>query len=187
MFNPYSPLILLFVLSIATIKRRRSALGLHGSRSKKNNLPLDEKRQLVLDQLEKDPTKKRGLANIKARIAFDNGIHLTRDEIANIMHTEDPEGFLGREPGAKKIIRVSKVPIGIHERWSADGHDKLYSIGLPIWAVVDDATSKWLRAWVVPSNRMGDIIVYCYLNLVEEYRGTFQFRVSHFQCRFSEY
>ena len=146
---------------------------MHGSRSMKNSLPEAEKRQLVLDQLEKDPSRKRGLANIKARIAFDYGIHLTRDDVANIMHREDPEGFLQREPGAKKILRIVKVPIGIHERWAADGHDKLYGIGFPIWAVVDDATSKWLRVWVVPSNRMGDIIVYCYLCLVEEYRGMF--------------
>jgi len=87
------------------------------------------------------------------------------------MHVHDAPAFLAREPGAKRIHRVPKAPIGVHERWSGDGHDKLYKIGFPIWGVVDDATAKWLGAWVVPSNRMGDIIGYLFLCLVETYKG----------------
>ena len=60
---------------------------------------------------------------------------------------------------------------GINYRWAADGHDKLKKIGFPIWAVVDDATGKWLGAWVVPCNRMSDIIGYLFLDLVETMRG----------------
>ncbi|KAJ7574965.1 hypothetical protein C8J56DRAFT_1037253 [Mycena floridula] len=71
------------------------------------------------------------------------------------MHTHAPEAFDAREP--KKIFRVPKNPIGIHHRWAGDGHDKLYKIVFPIWGVVDDATSKYLGGWVVPSNRIGDI------------------------------
>ena len=52
-----------------------------------------------------------------------------------------------------------------------DGHDKLYKIGFPIWAIVDDATSKWLGAWVVPSNRMGNVIAYLWLCAVQKYGG----------------
>ncbi|KAF8811845.1 hypothetical protein BYT27DRAFT_7252443 [Phlegmacium glaucopus] len=73
--------------------------------------------------------------------------------------------------GAKRIHRVPKAPIGIHERWLGDGHGKLYKIGFQIWGVVDDATARWLGAWVVPSNRMGDIIGYLFLCLVERYKG----------------
>ena len=87
------------------------------------------------------------------------------------MHTHVPEGFAKRDPTAKKIFRVAKVPLGIHERWSCDGHDKLYKIGFPVYAIVDDATSKWLGAWIVPSNRVGFIIGYLFLCLVEEYEG----------------
>ncbi len=64
-----------------------------------------------------------------------------------------------------------KVPIGIHDRWSADGHDKLNHIGFPIWAIVDDATGKWLGAWVVPSNRTALIVAYLFLCTVERYGG----------------
>jgi hypothetical protein len=53
----------------------------------------------------------------------------------------DPDGFEKRDPTSKKILRFPKIPIGIHERWSCDGHDKLYKIGFPVWAIVDDATS----------------------------------------------
>jgi hypothetical protein len=84
------------------------------------------------------------------------------------MHTHDREEFDLHEPTAKRLFRVPKVPIGIHKRWAGDGHDKLYEIGFPIWAVVDDATSKWLDAWVVPSNRLNEIISYLFLCLVEK-------------------
>ncbi|KAJ7816284.1 hypothetical protein B0H14DRAFT_3744049 [Mycena olivaceomarginata] len=79
--------------------------------------------------------------------------------------------FSAREPTAQKIFRVQKYPLGIQECWSGDGHDKLYKIGFPIWMMVDDATSKVLKAWVVPSNHMGDIIAYLFLCLAEEYGG----------------
>ena len=135
-------------------------------------MPHQEKVQLIIGELDKDISGSRGLDNIKARLAF-QGIHLTRDFISDVMHEFEAEGFDHREPGAKKILRIAKNPIGIHERWAGDGHDKLYTIGFPIWAVVDDATSKWLGAWVVPSNRMGNIVGYLFLSLVEKYGGMF--------------
>src|SRR5882762_1544812 len=87
------------------------------------------------------------------------------------MHAHDEEGFGMREPTAKKIRRFAKHPLGINERWAGDGHDKLYRIGFPIWAVVDDASSKFLGAWVLPSNRTGKPVAYCFLDLVEKLRG----------------
>ncbi|KAJ6579720.1 hypothetical protein DFH09DRAFT_862317, partial [Mycena vulgaris] len=89
-----------------------------------------------------------------------------------IMQEHDHDSFAGREPTAKKIFRVAKYPIGIHHRWACDGHDKLYKIGLPVWAIVDDATGKILKGRVVPSNRMGDIIVFLFLCLVAMFGGT---------------
>jgi hypothetical protein len=85
----------------------------------------------------------------------------------------DEAGFQFRDPSSKRIFRVKKVPIGIHEHWAGDGHDKLYKIGFPVWAVVDDATGRWLDAWVIPSNRMGVIIGYLFLCLVEKFSGEF--------------
>ena len=79
---------------------------------------------------------------------------MTRDYISGIMHIHDADAFIARAPGAASIKRVPKVPLGIHERWSSDGHDKLYKI---VWAVVVDTAGRWLGALVVPSNGMGHL------------------------------
>lgn len=94
--------------------------------------------------------------------------------MSQVMHIYDKEGFALREPTAKKIRRFPKVPLGIHERWAGDGHDKLYKIGYPIWAVVDDSVPRWLNGWVVPSNRKGSIICYLFLCLVEQFGGEYR-------------
>jgi len=93
----------------------------------------------------------------------------TRDFVNEVMHTHDSDAFAACEPTAKCIFHVKKYPIGIHAWWAADGHDKLYKIRFPIWAVVNDATGKWLGAWVVPSNQTGNIIAYLWLCAVEKY------------------
>lgn len=134
-------------------------------------MPQQEAEQLVLNQMDKDSSRRQGIRTVQARIAFDTDTHLTRDFVSQVMHIHDVEGFAHRDPSSKKILRVKKNPIGIHERWAGDGHDKLYKIGFPIWAVVDDATGKWLDAWVVPSNRMGHIIGYLFLCLVDKFGG----------------
>lgn len=94
------------------------------------------------------------------------------------MHQHDPDSFALREPTAKKIRRFPIYPIGIHEKWCGDGHDKLYKIGFPIWGVADFGSNKNLGAWVVPSNRLAEIVAYCFLCLVEEYEGEFRVRFT---------
>lgn len=98
------------------------------------------------------------------------------------MHIHDSGAFESREPASKRIFRIAKYPFGIHHRWAGDGHDKLYKIGFPIWALIDDATGKWLAAWVVPSNRMGNIIAYLYLDLIEKCGGMFYTIYPKFFC-----
>ena len=154
-----------------TVKRRRAELGLAGSRTTTKNLPRQKAEQLVLDQMDKDPSQQQGTRMIQAKIAFKAETHLTRDFVSQVMHTHDDDGFKFRDPSSKKIFRVAKCPIGIHERWAGDGHDKLYKIGFPVWAIVNDVTTKWLGAWVVPSNRMGHIIGYLFLCLVKHFGG----------------
>jgi hypothetical protein len=89
------------------------------------------------------------------------------------MHIHNSAAFDTREPTAKKIFRVPKHPLGIYERWAGDGHDKLYKIGFPVYAFVDDATSKGLKGWICPSNRLAKAVAYMFLCLVEEYGGEF--------------
>ena len=96
------------------------------------NMPQQEAEQLVLDQMDKDPLRRQGVQTIQAKIAFDAEQHLPRDFVSDIMHTHNDEGFAFRDPSSKKIFRVAKVPIGIHECWAGDGHDKLNKIGFPV-------------------------------------------------------
>lgn len=137
-----------------------------------------EAEQLILDQMDHDAARHQGPRTIRHKIAMRTGQHLTRDYIAETMHIHDNAGFEKRNPTAKRIHREPKVPIGINERWSADGHDKLNGIGFPIWAIVDDATGRWLGVWVVPSNRLGNIIAFLYLIAVETAGGKYLLRCS---------
>lgn len=136
-------------------------------------MPRQEAEQLVLAQMDKDPSRRQGVRTIQGKIAFHTHHHLTRGFVSEIMHTHDDGGFAFRDPSSKKIFQVKKVPIGIHECWAGDGHDKLNKIGFPVWAVVDNASGKWLGAWVVPSNRVGHVVAYMYLCLIELFGGEF--------------
>lgn len=85
----------------------------------------------------------------------------------------DSEGFARREPTSKKIHRGILTSIGPHHEWSADGHDKLVSIGFAIWGIRDKWSGKWLGLWVIPNNRLKSAIAYLYLSLIAELGGKF--------------
>ncbi|KAJ6485293.1 hypothetical protein DFH09DRAFT_1265937 [Mycena vulgaris] len=158
------------IISESTVKRRRKDYGLTGGAATERTLTAAQIEQLVLNQLDEDTAKRWGVGTVWHKISFDTGTILTRvAEIMHILHA--PDDFAGREPTAKKVFRVAKFPLGIHERWAGDDHDELYKIGFPIWMMVDDATAKILKAWVVPSNRIGDIIAYLFLCPAEECGG----------------
>ena len=63
--------------SEATVARRRKALGLLGSKCATRDTSDIVKRQLVLDQLAKDPNGRKGPRLIRESIVFDTGIPLT--------------------------------------------------------------------------------------------------------------
>ena len=130
-----------------------------------------EAEQLVLDQMDLDPAQHQGPRVIRHKLAWRTGDHLSCDLIINTMQIHDNDGFDKRDPTSKKIHCELKVPIGVNEWWSADGHDKLYGIGFPVWAIVDNATGWWLDAWVVPSNHMGGVVLYLFLCAVEDVGG----------------
>ncbi|KIJ30748.1 hypothetical protein M422DRAFT_267689 [Sphaerobolus stellatus SS14] len=134
-------------------------------------LPETVKRQLVLDELERDPGRRQGPPLIKEGIWMRTGLDLTRDYVEEEMRFQDPEGFQLRDPTAKRIKRRALVNVGIHEEWSGDGHDKLKRIGLAIYGIRDVWSGKWLGLWVIPDNRLKDVVAYLWLSLVEEYGG----------------
>jgi hypothetical protein len=69
---------IMLLLSESTICRRRRELGLRASGLTTRSLPDAVKRQLVLDQMAKDPEGKLGAKTIKAGIFKDTGIDITR-------------------------------------------------------------------------------------------------------------
>ncbi|KAF8482338.1 hypothetical protein JB92DRAFT_3149094 [Gautieria morchelliformis] len=158
-------------MSRATVDRRRSALELKSSGITTSSLPVTVKRQLVLDQMAQDPTRRRGPKLLVEAIAREHGIHLTRDYVTSEMRLHDPVGLELREPTAKKIFRQALVVLGLHHERSGDGHDKLTKIGFPVWALRDVWSGKWLGIWVVPNNRLKLAIAYLYLSLVEMLGG----------------
>lgn len=161
----------MIIFSASSIKRARSYNGFVGGGKNLKNKGRQEAEQLVLEQLDLDPAKRAGPRTIRQRIASRKSEHLPRDFVRETMKTHDSEGFKQRNPTARKILRHSKVPLGIHERWSCDGHDKLYKIGFPLYGFVDEATGTWLYADIAPSNRYNIIVGYLFLCCVEEHGG----------------
>lgn len=87
------------------------------------------------------------------------------------MHDFCPEGFLRRHPRHSKIVRTPLTSLGPNDEWSADGHDKLASVGIAIYGFRDKASGYWLSLRVVPNNRLNIVIMYLYLSLIEEKGG----------------
>jgi len=87
------------------------------------------------------------------------------------MRDMNPEGFILREPTARKIVRHPLTALGPNDEWSCDGHDKLVKYGFPVWGIRDKWGGKWLGLWVVPNNRLKVVIAYLYLSVVLELGG----------------
>ncbi|KIJ42543.1 hypothetical protein M422DRAFT_254322 [Sphaerobolus stellatus SS14] len=158
-------------ISPSTVARRLRKLGLRASGAMTQALPESTKRQLILNELDKDPTSRKGPPTIKDEIRQNTGIHLTRDYINAEMHVLDPEGFIIGQPGSRKRRRAQLVLLGPHHEWSGDGHDKLSQIGFPIWGIRDVWSGVWLGLWVLPNNRLKVAIGYLYLSLIRELGG----------------
>ncbi|KAG6848069.1 hypothetical protein H0H93_003660 [Arthromyces matolae] len=149
--------------------RRAKDMNLKANDTK--DLTEQQKRQIVADQMGKDPSGRQGPRRIKELITFNTGTRLTRDAVSAEMRIIDPEGFSLREPTSKKIHRGVLTSIGPNHEWSADGHDKLVRIGFAIWGVRDKWSGKWLGLWVIPNNRLKVAIAYLYLSLVAKLGG----------------
>ncbi|KIJ48438.1 hypothetical protein M422DRAFT_247775 [Sphaerobolus stellatus SS14] len=158
-------------MSVATVARRRKEAGLKASGAITNSLPATVKQQLVLDQMAADPLSRRGPRTVREAIVNATGLPLTQIYVTEEMQLQDPDGFLLRQPGSRKIKCFQLVVLGPHQEWSGDGHDKLTAIGFPVWGVRDVWSGVWLGLWVLPNNRLKAAIAYLYLSLVEKMGG----------------
>ncbi|KAF9511735.1 hypothetical protein BS47DRAFT_1363611 [Hydnum rufescens UP504] len=105
-------------MSARTVKRRRQELGIYGSGHTTKTMSHEQKTQLVLDAIQKDPNQRNG----------------TRDFVANTMRMYDPSGFENREPTAKKIKRFPIVSLGPNAEWSDVASGKY----LGLWVLPDN-------------------------------------------------
>ncbi|KIJ36436.1 hypothetical protein M422DRAFT_179437 [Sphaerobolus stellatus SS14] len=158
-------------MSPTTVARHLRRFNLRSSALTTRTLPESVRRQLILDELDKDPRSQKGPATIKDSIREATGTHLSRDYIAAEMRCLDPQGFAIHQPGTRKVRQSKLVVLGPHYEWSGDGHDKLLEIGFPIWGIRDVWTGVWLGLWVLPNNRLKIVIGYIYLLLIEKLGG----------------
>ncbi|KAG8921117.1 hypothetical protein FRC02_000437 [Tulasnella sp. 418] len=161
-------------LSVRSVQRRKQKYGIHASGKTKKIL--DSKgpefaRQLVHDQVDKDKSGNLGVRSVWEGIRYDTGTPLPRDFIRDEMLLIDPEGFERRKPDARKTARVPLTAVGPNDEWSGDGHDKLSKIGFPIWGLRDKWSGYWLGLWVVPNNRLKNVVAYLFLSAVHEQGG----------------
>lgn len=106
------------------------------------------------------------------------GLRMTR--VSTFRGTRWPRLCICMSPKASPNVTLQVNAFLVHpssvlaftKQCSGDRHDKLYSIGFPIWAVADVASKSMLGAWVLPSNRDGTTIGYLFLTLVLKYKGT---------------
>ena len=54
----------------------------------------------MVNQLDSDLAKGQGVGTVKAHLAFDQGIHIPRDQVRDVMRLHEPEGFERRNPGS---------------------------------------------------------------------------------------
>ena len=64
--------------SASSVTRHKKHWGIKGSHVTTETMPELEKRQLVIDEMAKDPNGKRGPRTIKECLSLDQSIHLTR-------------------------------------------------------------------------------------------------------------
>ncbi|THH28616.1 hypothetical protein EUX98_g5570 [Antrodiella citrinella] len=108
-------------MSGSTIVRRRRELGLKGSGRTTREMSENEKRQLLMDQLAKDPGRTRGPRTIKEAIAHETSVHLTREWITQEMRRIDPVGFAIRNPHNRRVDVEEALPQGPHFAWTGYG------------------------------------------------------------------
>ncbi|CAK5284860.1 unnamed protein product [Mycena citricolor] len=167
-------------MCVKTVQRRLNKLGLFAAKGTMVRINEAEALQLVVNELDRDSSKHLGVKSIREKIIHNADTILSKAFAVHMMHLHDPDSFELLDPTAKKIYRTAKYPLGINHWWAANGHDKLYRIGFPIYAFVNDATSKILGAWVVPSNWIKDAVAYLYLSMVERYKVVLHYRSEGF-------
>lgn len=96
-----------------------------------------------------------------------------RDIVRAIMKDHFPDGFDQRSRSALNRTRHTATiqSFGPNEQLSIDGHDKLLSIGFPIYGMKDKYSRKWISLATAPSNRTNMVTGYLFLKVVKSLQG----------------
>ncbi|KZV59392.1 hypothetical protein PENSPDRAFT_672386 [Peniophora sp. CONT] len=120
---------------------------------------LDVANQLLMEQLDADPSRERG-------VEFDT--------VAPFLIANDPDGtalrFPGKCPPLKCVALMADDPL---HQVHCDGHEKLAAqglemggVGIPIYLYVDKCTGGLLVGYTLPNVHKRDVIEHTYLDLV---------------------
>ncbi|KAG7530696.1 hypothetical protein FFLO_04866 [Filobasidium floriforme] len=127
---------------------------------------------IVMHIRQHDPQNTDSPARIAAALGS-RGIHIARDMVRAVMKTHFPEGFDQRSRSATNKTSHNAViqSYGPNDQLSIDGHDKLSSIGFPIYGMRDKFSRKWITLVAVPNNRTNVITSYLYLKTIRDMGG----------------
>jgi len=122
-------------------------------------LTQEERREAVIEQMDKTGSSVVGPRGIKHRLALEEEIYLSRAEITRIMQEVDPVGFIRRSPGGGvRVQRVAMWGVGPWNQLSVDGHDKLRAFGIYIYGWRDNFSGYVMHLYMGRSNRNPNII-----------------------------
>ena len=113
--------------------------------------------------------RSHGREMVYSNLRRQQGYRARQDDVWNALKLQDPVGTETRKPGAKRKRRLEYIVPGPNFLWSIDGHDKLASYGIEIYAAIDAYSRRILWFYVGNSNRTQLSVVRQFLNAVEHY------------------
>ncbi|KAG8988790.1 hypothetical protein FRB90_002535 [Tulasnella sp. 427] len=154
-----------------SVTRARAKYKITASGGNLKRLGAEEAKKLVVEAIERNPSRTHGLRSTCSSIQAETGLSLPQKFVHGVMKEIDPKGFEERHPGTRILHRGVLTSGGLHDEWSGDGHDKLGRYGLWIWGVREKLSRQWLGVRVVPNNRVKEVVAYVWLEIVERVGG----------------
>lgn len=154
-------------ISLRTLKKRLTSLGLRRRCDKNENDNVDEVR-LRMQQILDGPGSSRGYRGTWHSLRRE-GFTVSRSTVATLLKEVDPEGCANRK--RHRLTRRIYSSRGPNDTWHMDGYDKLKPFGFPIHGCIDGFSRKILWLFVTRSNNDPEIIANAYLQSVKEHGG----------------
>jgi hypothetical protein len=160
-----------FPVSARQVRSIRTAKGWkHRTRdTAERQLNWSETFDRVGQALAEGTVRSYGREMVYSNLRRQQGYRARQDDVRNALKLQDPVGTETRKPGAKRKRRLEYIVPGPNFLWSIDGHDKLASYGIEIYAAIDAYSRRILWFYVGNSNRTQLSVVRQFLNAVQHY------------------